>query len=354
MSSSFPTGQKRYQKYQYLFFFFPVLVILLLILYFALFSSSTPETPVQPPSTDLSPRADSGKRKIPEQNIPSPDIVNKEPATIQTPPEATPEASQGTPARFRQASEMENPTPMKVVNGHSITAKENFIHPRWSPDGMDVVCTKHNFKGLYLVSSDGSKIRELSDEFGIGFNVQWSADGTKLIIKQKDGKTRIIDLSGQVGSPTADEGNLPDERVYAKDDNIYIKDPQSGEEKNLTNGEDNFFDPHLSPDGSIVAYQGLTTGIHVQNLATGEVIDIGQGSNFQWTPDGRGLIYSVTQDDGMNIIAGDIYYSYADGSGAFNITNTPDIIELHPSISPDGSHVTYEVDGQIFVADIQK
>ena len=243
---------------------------------------------------------------------------------------------------------------MKVMNGHSITTKDNFIHPRWSPDGMDVVCTKYNFKGLYLVSSDGSKIRELSDEYGIGYNVQWSADGTKLIIKQKDGKTRIIDLSGQVESPTGDEGNLPDERVYAKNDNIYVKDPQSGEEKNLTNGEDNFFDPHLSPDGSSVAYQGLTTGIHVQNLTTGEVIDIGPGSSFQWTPDGKGLIYSVTQDDGMNIIAGDIYYSYADGTGVFNITNTPDIIELNPSISPNGSQITYEVDGQIFVADIQR
>ena len=350
MSNSLPASRNKYQKYRSLFIIFPVLVILLLILYIALFDSSTHNAPVQPPPTDLSSRADSGKGNIPGKPIPSPGREDEKPETIQTLPSSTPKPA----ARSSQTSETQNPTPMKVVNGRSITAKENFIHPRWSPDGMDVVCTKHNFKGLYLVSSDGSQIRELSDQYGVGYNVEWSADGTKLIIKQKDGKVSIIDISGQESSQTADDVKLPEERIYAKDDNIYIKDPQSGEVKNLTNGEDNFFDPHLSPDGACVAYQGLTTGLHVQNLASGEVIDIGQGSNFQWTPDSMGLIYNVTQDDGMNIIAGDIYFAYTDGSGVFNITNTPDIIELHPSISPDGSHVTYEVDGQIFVADIQK
>ena len=339
---------KKLQKHQYLFIVIPILVILFLILYFTLFQSSPPENPTPVPRTNASPGADSRKKNIQAQNIPSPVIEKQEPRPNQSTPISTQKKAVSS-----QPSETQNPSPLKVVNSRSITVKGDFIHPRWSPDGMDVVCTKHNFKGLYLVSADGSQIRELSDQFGIGYNVKWSSDGTKLIVKQ-DGKARVFDISGQEGSAPVSEEDIAPDRVYARDDNIYIKDPQTGEEKNLTNGGDNFFDPHLSPDGALIAYQGLTTGIHVQNLASGEVIDIGQGSGLQWTPDGKALIYNLTQDDGMNIIAGDIYYAYADGSGVFNITNTPDIIELHPTISPDGSHVTYEVDGQIFVADIQK
>ena len=332
---------------------FPVLVILILLFYLLVFQSRSPEAPSSPSSPDQSLTSPSGRSSV---RIDQKSPLESEPGTsasIVSPPGSTPLTNRDTSAGSKESSETDIPSPMTVVNGRPVTEKENFIHPRWSPDGMDVVCTKHNFRGLYLVSSDGSRIRELSDELGIGYDVKWSADGTKLLVK-KDGVSMLIDLSGQEVEGSPNERDLLTDRVYAKEENIYIKDPETGEEKILTNGEDNFFDPHISPDGTKVAYQGLASGLHVQNLATGEVIDIGQGSGLQWISDGTGLIYNVTQDDGMNMIAGDIYFAYADGSGIFNITNTPDIIELNPTLSPDGSQVTYEVDGQIFVADIQK
>lgn len=240
--------------------------------------------------------------------------------------------------------------PFLVRNSRPITPKEDFIYPRWSPDGLDILFTRAKYRGLYLVSVNGSGIRELSDELGIGYKVRWSEDGTKLII-EKDGKTITIDLTGEEVETDSLEEQV-NEPIFAKDDNIYFKNPDTGELEQLTDGEDAYFNPQLSPDGSKVAYEGLTTGINIKDLETGEVINIGRGSNIQWTPDGRGLIYDYTQDDGEQLIAGDIYFAFADGSGVFNLTNTPDIIEHNVRISPDGTKIIYEVDGQIYVADL--
>ncbi len=238
---------------------------------------------------------------------------------------------------------------LKVVNPRAITPKDDFISPRWSPDGLDVIYTKAKYNGLYIVSSDGKGIRQLSDEEGIGYNVQWSKDGSKLIV-EKDGKKKALDLTGEESSA---EGLYDQDMISAKDDNIYLQNPQTGEYEMLTDSSDKFFDPKMSPDGDKVAYQGLSSGLYIKDLESGEVISLGNGAGYQWTPDGGGLIYNISQDDGMKLLSSDIFYASKDGSQIINITNTPDIIEHNPYISPDGKKITYEVDGQIFVADIE-
>lgn len=242
-----------------------------------------------------------------------------------------------------------NKPSLTLTNPRSITPKGDFMSPRWSPDGLDVLYSKAKYKGLYLVSYNGTGARELSSEDGIGYGAKWSKDGSKLIV-EKDGEKKSIDLSGEESSDV----NIESDPVFAKDDNIYYTNPETGEQEALTNGEDRYFDPKLSPDGTKIAYQGLTSGIYIKDIRTGEIIEIGNGNNYQWAPDGRGIIYNISQDDGMNLLASDIYYITADGSQKYNLTNTPDIIEKNPNISPDGKKITYEVDGQIFVADINK
>ena len=282
-----------------------------------------------------------------------------------SPPTPTQNKSEAAPEHTTQNNEQEsvqstqNKTsedassipPFRIANKRSLTPRNGYIHPRWSPDGLDVLFTKAKYRGLYLVSSNGSDIITLSDEFGIGYNVRWSLDGTKLIV-MKDGEETVIDLAGmeEVDPEDVDYDKSP---VFSREDNIVLRDPESGEEKNLTSGEDSYYNPALSPDAESVVYEGLTTGINVKNLETGEVVNIGQGNNPQWTPDGEGVIYGFTQDDGENILGGDIYYASSDGDEIYNLTSTPDIIELNPSISPDGTQIIYEVDGQIIVADIE-
>jgi Tol biopolymer transport system component len=241
-------------------------------------------------------------------------------------------------------------SPFKLSEGKAITDKSDYIASTWSPDGLDVLLTKAKYSGLYLVSPDGSDMRKISDGQGIGYKAKWSEDGTKILYKE-DGEYKAVDLSGEEVDFEENEFGL-NSLVSSVDDNIFYSNPETGQEERLTNGEDAFFDPQLSPEGDLVAYQGLSSGLHIKDLQTGEIIDLGQGNGVQWTPSGEGVIYSYTQDDGHEVIAGDLYYASADGSGIYNITDTPDIIELNPTISPDGKQVTYEVDGQVFTADL--
>jgi Tol biopolymer transport system component len=333
-------------------FYYILPPLILLFIFLMIYRNSNPPQEISPNQTpEILSNEEPGMNTNNQPILPEPDpdknLIRPETEPSQTPVYSSEDSSASqTPAK-------ENPeSPFTVTNSRAITPKDNFIAPRFSPDGLDVICSKPNYTGLYLVSLDGSEIRQLSNESGIGYNVRWSPDGTKLIIKNKD-KTKVIDLSGEEQELTEAELKLlEEEKVYARENNIYLKDPQSGEEVSITSGEDSFFNPLMSPDGNKVAYQGLSTGIHIKDIGTGEVIDLGQGSNFNWLPDGSGLIYNFTQDDGLNIIAGDIYFAYTDGSGIFNITNTPDVIEMNPYISPDGRYLTYEVDGQVFIADL--
>ncbi|MBN1900224.1 hypothetical protein JW926_02725 [Candidatus Sumerlaeota bacterium] len=239
-----------------------------------------------------------------------------------------------------------------VKSGWAITPRDDFVFPRFSPDGLNVICRKANCPEMFLVSLDGAQIRQISDEFGINYNVRWSNDGTMLIVKKGE-KTKVLDLTGKEVNLTDEELRLQiEDRSYVKDHNIYIKNPQGGEDIMITHDEDAYIAAELSYDGCKVAYQGLTTGIHIKDMETREVIDLGSGSHFSWLPDGMGLIYNFTKKDGMNVISGDIFFAYADGSGKFNITKTPDVIELNPCLSPDGRYLTYEIDGQIFVTDL--
>ncbi len=329
---------------RYVFILLPIIVLLFVLIYTLRENSSTADQNTRPSSMDETTMAQNpvaGSR----------DGV-KSPSAAAGSELFRPDQSGGAPSDSRDSHSRPAGLPLSpfaISNSRPLTPQGDFIRPRFSPDGQDVLFTKAQYHGIYLVSINGGDVRELSGELS-GYDVRWSADGTKLIVRI-DGEDRVIDLSG-ADAGSADGLSLVAEPVVSRNDNIYLVDPDSGDETPLTNGGDSWFSPQISPDGNKVAYEGLTTGIQIKDLKTGEITDIGQGNGAQWTPDGSGLIYQYAQDDGHDVISGDIYYARADGSGLFNITNTPDIIELHPMISPCGRYVTYEVDGQVFIADL--
>lgn len=336
-------------KKQRLFLLLPILLVLIFGIIFFINTNA----PSRANRGAVSPSAQSGSGSS-SQGPASPATVSNASQPAQSAVRNADSAiSAGAPQSNRNVSTKSSApiAPYQISNPRPLTPKEDFMAPRWSPDGLDVLFTRGKFQGLYLVSADGSQIRELSKEDGIGYNVRWSKDGSK-IITDKNGSKKAIDLAGGETSESGIEESFAP--AFAQNDNIYIKNPSTGESEAVTNGEDSFYAPQVSPDGSKVAYVGLTTGIHIKDITTGEVSNIGQGANLQWMPDGKGLLYNLSQDDGIKLISGDIYFAYADGSGVFNITNSPDVIELNPSISPDGKHISYEVDGQIFTADINE
>jgi eukaryotic-like serine/threonine-protein kinase len=109
---------------------------------------------------------------------------------------------------------------------------------------------------------------------------------------------------------------------------------------------DRYVSPVLSPDGTHVAVsvfngsQGIGD-IWVFDLVRGTSTRLtfgpGSKSNPIWTPDGKMVAYSSTVKGPPHI-----YARAADGSGAEKtILETPDVIELPDSFSPDGRYLVY-------------
>ena len=74
-------------------------------------------------------------------------------------------------------------------------------------------------------------------------------------------------------------------------------------------------------------------------------------------PSSAGAAYPGTNGVIAFMRAGDIWTVNPDGSGERNITNTPDLNEEHPAISPDGTRIAYDLtledfDPGVIVADI--
>jgi hypothetical protein len=143
--------------------------------------------------------------------------------------------------------------------------------------------------------------------------------------------------------------------IYAKGGVVYRQEGAVRSEADtvVMADMDQYFQAMVSPDETKIAYIGLESGIIIKDLQNEEDVFIGQGTDICWLPDSSGIIYNYTQDDGEQIIDGDLFFADAGGSTIENITNTPDTIERHPNLSWDGSQLTYEADGRIYSVEVE-
>lgn len=105
--------------------------------------------------------------------------------------------------------------------------------PRWSPDGKQIVFMADDLKTgwhAYLISSDGSGIRELIPDAEAGYDPSWSPDG----------KSIVLTLNA-AGGPALIPGG-----------GIVTVDVASGKVSPLSDAKQ-FFSPRWSPDGRYIA-----------------------------------------------------------------------------------------------------
>jgi dipeptidyl aminopeptidase/acylaminoacyl peptidase len=152
-------------------------------------------------------------------------------------------------------------------------------------------------------------------------------------------------------------------------DGIYLMDADGGGHRQLTS--DGGQDPVFSPSGAQIAYSvgGHSIAVadadgansHVilgfQNHATTNPLGhyLEQNREPTWAPDGSRLAFSRhTRVDtidcvpappacsgGHTEVADDLYSMNADGSDIRQLTSSPDVDELDPSWSPDGSQIAF-------------
>jgi Tol biopolymer transport system component len=239
----------------------------------------------------------------------------------------------------------------RIADARTITSPDegDFMAPRWSPDGLELLFSKAGYKGLYTKGQDGGPLNEITSQDNVGFGAKWQPDGE--IEAKRNGKKQTFKADGTPVDASEFENDSSLTGAFTKDDTVYVRaNPGEAPIPVSPSGDDKYFGGVLSPDGKYVAFTGLVSGLYVAPVdGSGPPVNLGPGVNPSWMPDGSGVVYSVTEDDGHNLVAGDLFLASVDGSNISNLTQGSPQIEQNPSVSPDGTHIAFESGGMIHV-----
>ena len=230
-------------------------------------------------------------------------------------------------------------------------ARGGYYAPRFAPDGGQLLVTGPKQRGLYLAPLAGGAIRRLTDEAAAGVDARFHADGSVEYRAVRAGTRRdlVIGRDGAVRAAATTSAPI----AVAQDDRIYVRS-RSGELAQVGAG-DAFFSPLVSPDGDKVAFQGLATGLYIYTRSTARLTHVGAGTAPAWSPDGSRLLYELTEDDGHEILASDIYLYDVATARQHRLTATDRAIERRPHFSPDGRQVAFDDDnGGIWLARLEE
>ncbi|HOT98455.1 MAG TPA: hypothetical protein PLN61_15740 [bacterium] len=261
--------------------------------------------------------------------------------------------------------------------------------PLWAPDGATIAVTSPDYTGIWLMRPDGSDLRQINAERGAGFGMQWSPDSRALVarVSRQEGHRmqhalRVFDLPqqrdsllstfrvGPVSLPewTPDGGQvlafvdghllyletglLPVSLLRPSPRPLCLLDLDRPLLLNAAAAEPvaipalagkHLFNLVHSADGSRIAFQTLGGPLCVMQSDGTGLIELGTGEWPSFSPDGRYLAYMITEDDGHVITGSDLYAIAVDGAGKVNLTATSGRSEMHPSWSPLGDAILFDV-----------
>jgi hypothetical protein len=280
-----------------------------------------------------------------------------------------------------------------------------YMQPIWSPDGRKLTFTKSGFSGLYVRSADGSgRIQEITSEDYSGYNPVWTSDSKAIVLRTRTGtlgqRLTCVDVETgdvQVLVERAVHPRQPERNAYGDitvdlDGETKVLDRETGtfetpdeyyprgqspppgvslemdfKSNTLTviegDGDRRAEFPHkvilasLSPTHDKIAFKLGDGNIYVSGLDGSSMVSIGRGSAWDWSPDGRRLVYlGAYEQNEYSVTATELFVVNADGTGLTQLTHTPDQVEYYPVWSPDGMKIAYSIDntGKILVAILEE
>ncbi|MCK5519775.1 MAG: PD40 domain-containing protein, partial [Candidatus Marinimicrobia bacterium] len=83
---------------------------------------------------------------------------------------------------------------------------------------------------------------------------------------------------------------------------------------------------------------------YISDISGKILTDLGDAHAATWSPDGKYILYMKDIDDGYRVTDSEIWIASLDGNHHWQLTDTPDKIELYPRWSLDGKYIIYHTE----------
>lgn len=199
--------------------------------------------------------------------------------------------------------------------------------PSFGAGGSKVVftSTRDGNADIYIMNPDGTDQKRVTTSLGDDTHPALSPDGTKIAF-----------ISSRAGGLE-----------------LFVMNADGSNPQRLTFTSSSEFNPSFSPDGSKILYSGFDSNdpeIYIINVDgtnnTNLTDNTKDDRNASFSPDGTKIVYELYDNANINF---DIAVMNADGSDQTNITNSIAGYDSAPSYSPDGEHITFTSNGEVWI-----